>query len=100
MQKNMQLYQKTKKALRNISQDFCGIATVIGVTGFEPAASWSRTKHSTGLSHTPIACILYHNGEFVKTVQQNNSIYNYIAQQMYFGTTYKIDNGQWIFAVC
>ena len=27
----------------------------IGVTGFEPAASWSRTKHSTGLSHTPIA---------------------------------------------
>ena len=61
MQKNMQLYQKTKKALRNISQDFFGIATVIGVTGFEPAASWSRTKHSTGLSHTPIACILYHN---------------------------------------
>ena len=58
----MQLYQnKNKKALRNISQDFFGIATVIGVTGFEPAASWSRTKHSTGLSHTPIACILYHN---------------------------------------
>ena len=28
---------------------------LIGVTGFEPAASWSRTKHSTGLSHTPIA---------------------------------------------
>ena len=26
----------------------------IGVTGLEPAASWSRTKHSTKLSHTPI----------------------------------------------
>ena len=34
---------------------------LVGVTGFEPAASWSRTKHSTGLSHTPIAYILYHN---------------------------------------
>ena len=33
---------------------------LIGVTGFEPAASWSRTKHSTGLSHTPITVILYH----------------------------------------
>ena len=33
---------------------------VIGVTGFEPAASWSRTKHSTGLSHTPITVSVYH----------------------------------------
>ena len=32
----------------------------IGVTGFEPAASWSRTKHSTGLSHTPITVSVYH----------------------------------------
>ena len=28
----------------------------IGVTGFEPAASWSRTKRSTKLSYTPDAC--------------------------------------------
>ena len=28
---------------------------MVGVTGFEPAASWSRTKRSTKLSHTPIA---------------------------------------------
>ena len=27
---------------------------LVGVTGFEPAASWSRTKRSTELSHTPI----------------------------------------------
>ena len=26
---------------------------MVGVTGFEPAASWSRTKRSTKLSHTP-----------------------------------------------
>ena len=28
--------------------------SMVGVTGFEPAASWSRTKRSTELSHTPI----------------------------------------------
>lgn len=26
---------------------------MVGVTGFEPAASWSQTKRSTKLSHTP-----------------------------------------------
>ncbi len=26
---------------------------VVGVTGFEPAASWSRTKRTTKLCHTP-----------------------------------------------
>ncbi len=30
---------------------------MVGVTGFEPAASWSRTKRSTELSHTPIYLI-------------------------------------------
>ncbi len=45
---------------RNLN-DFKGFRN-IGVTGFEPAASWSRTKHSTGLSHTPIAPIVYHKG--------------------------------------
>jgi hypothetical protein len=28
-------------------------AGMVGVTGFEPATSWSQTKHSTGLSYTP-----------------------------------------------
>ena len=27
---------------------------LVGVTGFEPAASWSRTKRTTKLCHTPI----------------------------------------------
>ncbi len=26
---------------------------MVGVTGFEPAASWSRTKRTTKLCHTP-----------------------------------------------
>ena len=40
----------TKKAPQKKS---CG-AFLVGVTGFEPAASWSRTKRSTKLSHTPM----------------------------------------------
>ena len=36
---------------------------MVGVTGFEPAASWSRTKRTTKLCHTPISYkhrLLYH----------------------------------------
>ena len=29
-------------------------AKMVGVTGFEPAASWSRTKRTTKLCHTPM----------------------------------------------
>ena len=32
---------------------------VVGVAGFEPAASWTRTKRDTKLRHTPIAYVLY-----------------------------------------
>ena len=32
---------------------------VVGVAGFEPAASWTRTKRDTKLRHTPIALLLY-----------------------------------------
>ena len=32
---------------------------LVGVAGFEPAASWTRTKRDTKLRHTPIACVLY-----------------------------------------
>ena len=28
---------------------------MVGVAGFEPAASWTRTKRDTKLRHTPIA---------------------------------------------
>ena len=32
---------------------------MVGVAGFEPAASWTRTKRDTKLRHTPIAYVLY-----------------------------------------
>lgn len=32
---------------------------MVGVRGFEPPASWSRTKRSTKLSHTPNITIIY-----------------------------------------
>ena len=36
---------------------------MVGVAGLEPAASWSRTKHTTKLCHTPIAILLYKMAE-------------------------------------
>jgi hypothetical protein len=33
---------------------------MVGMTGFEPAASWSRTRRSTKLSHIPTR-MLYNN---------------------------------------
>ena len=32
---------------------------MVGARGFEPPASWSRTKRSTKLSHAPIICIRF-----------------------------------------
>ncbi len=34
---------------------------MVGVSGFEPEVSWTRTKRDTKLRHTPIADILYEN---------------------------------------
>src|SRR5438309_189149 len=31
----------------------CGGTKIIGLVGFEPTASWSRTRRSTKLSHSP-----------------------------------------------
>ena len=35
------------------------VVLLVGVSGFEPEASWTRTKRDTKLRHTPIAKILY-----------------------------------------
>ena len=35
------------------------ILLLVGVSGFEPEASWTRTKRDTKLRHTPIAQLLY-----------------------------------------
>ena len=34
---------------------------LVGVSGFEPEASWTRTKRDTKLRHTPITLLLYEN---------------------------------------
>ncbi len=31
---------------------------MVGVAGFEPAASWTRTKRDTKLRHTPLTLVL------------------------------------------
>ena len=33
---------------------------MVGVPGFEPGASWTRTMRDTKLRHTPMASLLYH----------------------------------------
>ena len=34
---------------------------MVGVAGFEPAASWSRTKRDTKLRHTPMQTATYYS---------------------------------------
>ena len=52
-----------KLVLQPISNKKAGTAKavpqiLVGVAGFEPAASWTRTMRDTKLRHTPIALIL------------------------------------------
>ena len=35
-----------------------GFQILVGVSGFEPEASWTRTKRDTKLRHAPIASLL------------------------------------------
>ena len=34
------------------------VVLMVGVAGFEPTASWTRTKRDTKLRHTPISTLL------------------------------------------
>ena len=34
---------------------------MVGVPGFEPGASWTRTKRDTKLRHTPIMKLFYYS---------------------------------------
>ncbi len=51
---------------------------MVGVTGFEPMASWSRTKRDTKLRHTPMTVVLY-----IK-ISKKSSIYNYYFKSFYY----------------
>ena len=58
--------RKKKKPLRSAISE-----VLVGVSGLEPEASWSRTKRDTKLRHTPItdlAClnIIWRYAGFVK----------------------------------
>ena len=48
---------------------------MVGVTGLEPAASWSRTKRTTKLCHTPAErIILYHKNIRLSILKSNFNI--------------------------
>ena len=47
------LYYTFSTVAQTLGTAFGVLAATIGVTGFEPATSWSRTKRSTKLSYTP-----------------------------------------------
>ena len=46
--------RKTPKSFR----DFSVFPILVGVSGFEPEASWTRTKRDTKLRHTPLTLVL------------------------------------------
>ena len=63
--------------------------SLVGVRGFEPPASWSRTKHSTKLSHTPINILfsapLLSGAQNI--ISQYTDFVNIVLQKTFFATT-------------
>ena len=55
------LYLRALGSCRNIKKQAIKTCFLVGVTGLEPAASWSRTKRATKLRYTPffLAYIFY-----------------------------------------
>ena len=52
IKRQLEYREKNKKA-ENLVKSRLSALFVASLRGFEPPASWSRTKHSTKLSHTP-----------------------------------------------
>ena len=48
------MFREDSKNKKTVAENFATVFFFIGVTGFEPATSASRTQRSTKLSHTPI----------------------------------------------
>ena len=44
---------------------------MVGVPGFEPGASWTRTKRDTKLRHTPMDTVRYYS-DFKRNCQAEN----------------------------
>lgn len=53
--KHVEKWQKPRKKKAILSDDLL----LVGVSGFEPEASWTRTKRDTKLRHTPLTMTLY-----------------------------------------
>ncbi len=54
-----------KMAKNKEKRGSCNPRSLVGVRGFEPPASWSRTKRSTKLSHTPCMLIIHQGAALV-----------------------------------
>ena len=48
---------------------------MVGVSGFEPEASWTRTKRDTKLRHTPLAITLYANLTILSSLSVSAILY-------------------------
>ena len=53
---------------------------MVGVTGLEPMASWSRTKRDTKLRHTPMTATILYNDMIKKSREKINYFYTLINQ--------------------
>ena len=51
---------KTQLIVKNSTGSDDPMEKMVGVAGFEPAASWTRTMRDTKLRHTPMQALLYH----------------------------------------
>ncbi len=47
--------RRTGIGKKNEDRPYGQSSSLVGVSGFEPEASWTRTKRDTKLRHTPIA---------------------------------------------
>ena len=63
------------------SKDLCMIEHIpelveaVGVTGFEPATTWSQTRCATGLRYAPIPTLQNYNIFFISTKKATFVVY-------------------------
>ena len=63
--------------MKTIKKDECSYSVsnairtlaMVGVSGFEPEASWTRTKRDTKLRHTPKSRVLYSQNRNLSTIK-------------------------------
>ena len=63
---------------------------MVGVSGFEPEASWTRTKRDTKLRHTPLAKILYGKISFLSRGIRGKATFLPISSLNYQEVSYEL----------